>query len=199
MKTRASWPMKDLEVRAILAGNKTQTRRVVKPQPAEGVVYGPDCGGVLKVPRYSGMHLVSCPYGQPGDRLYIRETWANCYEDNTLVYRADLRRGGDADAFERNRLEGATGYRWKPSVLMPSWASRAMLEITGIRVERLQDISDEDAKAEGVDPWNDLRSVTVWEKVYGYREAFRQRWEQMHGPDSWARNDYVWVYEHKLT
>jgi len=162
-------------VRAILEGRKTQTRRVVKPQPA----HIPGIGTVLNIDTITGR---ACPYGNPGDRLWVREAWAHrrwmlgdASPNPTTVYRAD---GED--------LKGCA--RWRPSIHMPRWASRIALEVVSVRVERLQDISEEDAKAEGID----------W--VIGYRSRiplFSALWERINGLGSWNANHWVWVVEFK--
>ena len=177
-------------VRAILEGRKTQTRRVVKPQPElqlksarwmrcadeQHALFtqhdGELCGQMASTRK--------CPYGKPGDRLWVRETWAHrrwmlgdASPSPTTVYRAD---GED--------LKGCD--RWRPSIHMPRWASRITLEVVGVRVERLQDISEEDAKAEGIE----------W--VIGYRSRiplFSALWERINGPGSWDANPWVWVVE----
>ena len=174
-------------VRAILDGHKTQTRRVVKPQPPYHAVEvfdwrAPDIPEAVKAHEgcyYNDMDGLNfhckCPYGGPGDQLWVREAFTVC-ADNNIFYRAD----GKPDPWD--------GVRWKPSIHMPRLASRITLEITGVRVERLQDISEEDALAEGVtrsalDPWN--------------RTAFARLWESINGPDSWDANPFVWVVEFK--
>ena len=106
-------------VRAILAGTKTQTRRVVKLKPDYMETF-------LRLPN----KVACCPYGQPGGRLWVRETFEDCESalHSCVLYRAD---------------GGTPGTKWTPSIHMPRWASRITLEITGVRVERLQDISEE--------------------------------------------------------
>lgn len=129
-------------VRAILDGRKTQTRRVIKPQPYyvdfepryEKNTWAFWSDEVLK---YRNGLIVRCPYGVPGDRLWVKEAWADPYDVRIPVYRADM-----ATAYE--------GLRWRPSIFMPRWASRIILEITGVRAERVQAISEDDAIAEGV-------------------------------------------------
>ena len=106
------------------------------------------------------------PYGRTGDRLWVRETWGHNPEGPGYVYRSD----GDFDMKFH-------GDRWRPSIHMPRWASRITLEVTGVRVERLQDINEEDALAEGVE------------------HAFRSLWESINGPGSWDANPWVWVVE----
>lgn len=161
-------------VLAILDGRKTMTRRVVKPQPEPDT----DC------PHHVGTGIERkariCPYGKPGDRLWVRETFCS-FPDGNIFYRAD----ND----ERAPMKG-----WKPSIFMPRALSRITLEIKNVRVERLQDISENDAKAEGTDG----------ERYLGqgfdhcvYREAFRTLWESINGPGSWESNPWVWVVEFK--
>jgi hypothetical protein len=193
-------------VRAILAGTKTQTRRVVKAAPEGWAPIGPEVFSPTVVDRHGdeqpgpdaygagnedGSEWIRCPYGQPEDRLWVRETWARDDEDGALMYRADLGRDMNADAWEQGRIEGVPRCRWRPSIHMPRWASRIALEITGVRVERLQDISDADAKAEGCPGGHGAI------KGYGYSatsvEHYRTLWEQINGPGSWDANPWVWV------
>ena len=195
-------------VRAILAGKKTQTRRIVKPQPewTKGAWY-------WRHPRYNnglGIHYFHtdaesaaekmasvCPYGIPGDRLWVRETWFdNMASDDgdtektpaRCVYRSD---GEFIEQFPEDYMEG----KWTPSIHMPRWASRITLEVVSVRVERLQDITNMDALSEGCDGerWLDAdgsegRGVEPWEQ-------FRELWRNINGPDSWDANPWVWVVE----
>ena len=173
-------------VRALLAGTKTQTRRVVKPQPpAQFVDYNGGHPASFDVSSgrpgfcwslgradasqrfWPGMHKqVYCPYGAPGDRLWVRETWARDSEDGAVFYRADVGTGNEADDWQHNIDFGASGYRWRPSIHMPRAASRITLEITAVRVERLQDISEADAIAEGVQPMASPLAVNTWWQGY---------------------------------
>jgi len=172
-------------VRAILEGRKTQTRRVVKisnPENAMRVEFSSTDFGVYRFDLYFPTHVRSetfpCPYGQPGDRLWVRETWRDGIYDGP-IYRADACKVTD------EQLEGT----WKPSIFMPRWASRITLEITDVRVERLQEISEEDAKAEGV-----LRSGQT------FRQSFNDLWGTIHaadGPNGWSADPWVWVIEFK--
>lgn len=187
-------------VRALLDGSKTQTRRVVKLTHAAHV----------KEPRgHRRWHPAdpdatkACPYGQPGDQLWVRETWAMDDEDNALLYGADIGTDSGADDWERNRLDGVPKYRWRPSIHMPRAASRITLEITGVRVERLQDIREADAIAEGIEPtmpnpghwnWKDyLADGMQTHAVLSYKTL----WESINGPGSWDLNPWVWVVEFK--
>lgn len=177
-------------VRALLAGTKTQTRRVVKPQPT-GFVGGPgvtlcDSSPAPLVPMNDfagtcGQEII-CPYGQPGDRLWVRETWhdASSALHSCALYRAD---GGEI-----------YGGKWAPSIHMPRWASRITLEITSARAERLQDISEADALAEGCNVHPDHHGKPPT-SIYSPVQAYRDLWERINGPGSWDANPWVWVVE----
>lgn len=206
-------------VRAILEGRKTQTRRIVKPRHEPDGVYGCDPWiGMQRlykpdeapppgsVPWWNlgGINGAEqrCPHGQPGDRLWVREAWNWCYaaakdasgkgaEDRELIdYAAD----GHPSVF---------GFKWRPSIHMPRWASRILLEIVAVRVERLQDISEEDALAEGVyadAACNGMFTAdgnTYTTKQDGAAGAYAELWESINGPSSWAANPWVWVVEFK--
>jgi hypothetical protein len=161
-------------VRAILDGSKTQTRRVVKPQAA---VLTDEMARALGVqpPAAQNPPVIPCPYGIPGDRLWVRETWADwsdglapADESSHILYRADTDRPDPK--------------RWRPSIFMPRAASRILLEITDVRVQRLQEISDDDARAEGYD------------RSHAFpREWFALLWERINGADSWNTNPWVWA------
>lgn len=188
-------------VRAVLDGRKTQTRRVMKVQPHAGVR-----NSVFVKSGFEdghGKELV-CPFGAVGDRLWVRETWQgplvdydeaySMFKDPTpyqkaenCVYRAD---GGPCPEFtdaDDNLRQG-----WRPSIHMPRWASRITLEITGVRVERLRDLSEEDAKSEGVTPPGG-GVLPGWE----HRINFRELWMSIYGTDNWEANPWVWVIEFK--
>ena len=178
-------------VRAILAGTKTQTRRTMKPQPF--FTLEARSGFALEAKRcrrWAGDFLdvkspnidALCPYGQPGDRLWVRETWArpDRRADNLSpwVYAADYA--------ERPQ------HRWKPSIHMQRAASRTTLEVTGVRVERLQDISEADAYDEGAAEWaaETQRDGNKWPNIV---RAYQGLWESINGPGSWDANPWVWV------
>lgn len=197
-------------VRAILEGRKTQTRRVVKPQSA---VLTDDTARALGVrpPPHQNTPVIQCPYGQPGDRLWVRETHAifNAYGQ----HRKDGQRwgpwgglpttvspDGTQIAYYREGFDRSDPGRWRPSIHMPRWASRIDLEVTGVRVERLQDISEADAIAEGLDHVADgaaafgIRGLaTSWDN--DPRVAYRRLWESINGPGSWDANPWVWAVE----
>lgn len=168
-------------VRAILAGTKTQTRRAVKHPALATLSFVVDCGEGWWGDE-EGAVQVCCPYGQPGDRLWARETFYYDQEDAELLYRAD-------GEFDSEQVD--SGYKWQSSIHMPRWASRITLEITGVRVERLQDISEGDAKAEGVIRPRPL----VDDDPCTHIDAFGDLWESINGPGSWDKNPWVWVVE----
>lgn len=186
-------------VRALLDGSKTQTRRVVKPEGAHHLFQfrgttaaaGADeptgewgwCGSSHVVNKH-----IRCPYGQPGDRLWVREAWrVEKFIDNlaprelaagcSVVYEAS----GEAPAWRGKQ---------RPSMFMPRWMSRITLEVTGVRVERLQDISEADAKAEGCPGTAPMGFCLS-------RIEYRELWESINGAGSWATNPWVWVVEFK--
>ena len=209
-------------VSAILAGTKSQTRRVITPQPLSSWMehgdlvdacdgpYGrvfasradlwrhyyktwphPDTGALLHRKRFWIKHPehdteIKCPYGQPGDRLWVREKWAhedswygketvsfkNCYVPDRgytwITYAADIVSPAEVPD------------RWRPSIFMPRWASRLTLEVRSVRVERLNDITDTDARAEGT----------------AGRDAYQSLWDRINAKRAaWASNPWVWVVE----
>ena len=170
-------------IRKILSGEKTQTRRVVTPQPEGarcGIVtsdgYGLFFAGLMPESRSIG-EPVRCRYGQAGDRLWVRETW--CINFGTRIYRADY----EHDSFEY----GAKG--WKPSIHMPRRFSRITLELTQVRVERVQDISLDDMRAEGVQP--DHEASLLWREAL--QQNFRTLWDSINAKRgySWESNSVV--------
>lgn len=213
-------------VRVILDGHKTQTRRVVVPQPFRTKIAGdPPFWSWRKGKRLflDSVHSVwpnsllrHCPYGQPGDRLWAQETWA-WEDDGRIIWRAD--RGASHSEGEgpgRPRaLIGTPFYvasayepaRWRPSIHMPRWASRLTLEVTDVRVERVQGISEEDAKAEGLSGWSESPRVQMIR--YGIdlgdasetdpRRKFQSLWDSINAKRGygWDVNPWVWVLTFK--
>ena len=197
-------------VRAILDGRKTQTRRIIKPQPeawAEAVDMAPYKGygtegtaiqRTLDDERQAG--LTKVPYGKPGDRLWVREKFARIsvapivetIDDPWFVY-----------AVEDNRTD--YGGPWKPSIHMPRAACRIELEVTAVRAERLQDISEADARAEGAyvapksgriaDSYAAMALAGDWFTTgCGW---YKDLWGRINGADRWDANPWVWVVEFK--
>jgi hypothetical protein len=200
-------------VRAILDGRKTQTRRIVKHIESHSVGKTAehrfiDCVrlkiGGLADPG-SPAHLEECPYGQPGDRLWVRESWS------PMDDRPELKAlGGVYYAVNENR---DSKRKWKPSIHMPRWASRITLEITDVRVERVQDITDLDACDEGalgvdtekVRPgYSESVRDAEQKKIRpplgpGPRERFEWLWDSINAKRGygWDMNPWVWVIEFK--
>lgn len=169
--------------RAILDGTKTQTRRVVKPQAA---VLTDEMARALGVqpPAVQSPTVIPCPYGIPGDRLWGRETWAVQHE---------------YDAFPPSAIPASTrwhyaatedlgGLRKRPSIFLPRRGSRILLEITDVRVQRLQEISGPDCWAEGIEfaGWSCERYGSVV-------ECYRDLWESINGAGSWHASPWVWA------
>lgn len=193
-------------VRAILEGRKTQTRRVIKPQPYldecgnacwKNSNYGQSPSGqphfeILASPiPWNKTKRVLCPYGKPGDRLWVREAFAVHPSQCTTIYRADWA-GSTA-------LPDGDIIKWKPPIHMPRWASRITLEITDIRVERLQDITEADALAEGAPQCLMDDEGKFYQRDNGtYKTGFVGLWSHINGPDSWDQNPFVWVIEFKV-
>jgi hypothetical protein len=195
-------------VRAILDGRKTQTRRVVKPQPPSS------CGRVLYHPKpaeiwmFQNHENIICPYGAPGDELWVKETMISDGDD-WWNYAAD---GGSRD-FPLNDdeteyadyvLDWMDKQRKKqrtivPSIHMPRWASRITLRITDVRVERVQDITDADALAEGIKP-SDVAARGYQRGYQDARVAFRVLWNSINEKRGfgWEKNSWVWVVEFEV-
>jgi hypothetical protein len=195
-------------VRALLDGSKSQTRRPVKNTG----LYAIDArfhGEEVAARELVGL-ATQCPYGQPGDRLWVRETWANVgtMDPGLTVYRADY---PACVPKEYQNVPPAESITWKPSIHMFRKASRITLEITGVRVERLQDISEADAVAEGVRISSQARRSDTCYGIYECQmpdgkthfndssyDLYRILWEQINGregPTSWAANPWVWIVE----
>ena len=173
-------------VRAILSGSKSQTRRVVKYQAPDLV---DDDGWPLVDRSIDGIGEVrgACPYGQSGDQLWLQETWAAPHAYDHLPPRL-IPQGA---RIHYAATEDRGGLLWRPSIHMPRWASRITLEVTGVRVERLQDISEADALAEGVSAiLDEMRRATP-------RCDFQALWQSINGPGSWDANPWVWIVEFK--
>jgi len=186
-------------VRATREGRKTKTRRIVKGDPPTVISNIRTPQEKVIVPDWWFSY---CPYGKPGDRLWVRETAkATATEEgfDCIHYAADdFCREITNDEIERWRK--MRGYRkgngsWVTSIHMPRWASRITLEITGVRVERLNDITEADAMAEGFR--FDSSLMGPWEGHATAREAFRSLWGSINGQESWVTNPWVWVVEFK--
>jgi hypothetical protein len=170
-------------VRAILAGHKTQTRRVVK------------CAVIQKGERI--ITDLPCPYGDVGTRLWVRETW---FAGGT----GSLKDGRGIEVeYRADDTEGWQGI-WRPAIFMPRWASRITLEITDVRVERLQDISEADALTEGLPlieffKPTEIAAFTEWECRHPHAHSFSRLWDSINAPRGygWDKNPWVWVISFK--
>ena len=221
--------MKGSLVRATLEGRKTQTRRPIKcgcnhlhkggnpvklfgdwslsrppHQYAGGDLYywrgkRPELGDWIETVQTDVddclTSRVPCTLGQAGDRLWVRETWTAAMHEpkgpDDCLYRADDNRG----------VEDLAEAKWTPSIHMPRWACRLVLPLVSVRVERVQDITEEDAKAEGVER---ISAGPGWECWMGYgpssscktaRDSYRSLWISIYGEESWDANPWVWVAE----
>lgn len=230
-------------VRAILDGRKTQTRRVAKVDLSPWLDGQADkidesemifhvgeghsgFGLYVSSAEYpeEGSDFYRCPFGNPGDRLWVRETWSpdskNFYPFNRVAYRGDHHsdlidrdvkecrdHAAHCEAIRKEHKvpEGCMcEFRWRPSIHMPRWASRITLEIKSVRVERLQDISEEDAIREGIKQVGNCSppNYSKTDKCYfnglavGFetaKHAFAHLWDQIY--DNWEQNPWVWVIE----
>lgn len=192
-------------VRAILDGRKTQTRRPVK-FPVHDKNLGCELAGNELAGELSAGNYLNSSFGKPGDRIWVREAFrvhSRATDVATLVYKASERNSWTE---QTHRVpvavcnKPATPEKWTPSLHMPRWASRILLEITNVRVERLNAISQEDAQAEGME-------LTGWRPTYSDPDSggegctpydnFAQLWESIYGEESWKANGWVWVISFK--
>jgi len=185
-------------VKAILDNRKFMTRRVIKPQPlwvAEPYV-------PFKTPDADPKGIIKCPYGQPGDRLWVRETWCNEWKDpdgwtDGFLYRADGVEVADVDG-------GLGKSPWRPSIHMPKIAARIWLEVVSVRVERLQDINVDDVIREGLEADNNIlnpdpsthESIKNWNLAWA-QHVFRELWDKLNAKRGygWDTNPWLWVVE----
>ena len=198
-------------IRALLAGRKTQTRRVVKPVPKWAKRF-PIC----KPDGMAAGHEIwwwdgefdrvgvsqDCPYGKPGGRLWVKETWRPIKSvlawDMDVTYLADGARRTVKDGEFGDRdwtmpKAAATGN--VSPLFMPRWASRLVLEITDVRVERLNDCSEADAMAEGT---QEPSLVPIIGACWSERDAYAKLWEHINGAGSWAANPWVWAVSFRV-
>lgn len=217
-------------VRAILDGRKTQTRRIMKPQPEpcpRGGHWWPS--NVFKTMLHveeemqngkggwGGLVGDACPFGDVGDRIWVRETFQGplfdyeqmeaYLEDSSRFEKPEFCQYA-ADGGHRPEYQDAEDnlrHGWRPSIHMPRWASRILLEITNVRVERLNAISEEDAEAEGIDMEALYDSQDCYDCIADHNMtgrptvtgAFKYLWESIYGEEGWKSNPWVWVIEFK--
>lgn len=205
----------DQRVRAVLSGQQRQTRRIMKSQ-----LFGPGqdnhegCYGIdvlsnhLQGNKVLGMENLSyhCPYGQPGDRLWVRETWRGPvvpaaemtrYQQSPQAFktREYCQYRADSSIYDDREQEEHSG--WQAGIHMPRWASRIDLIVTGVRVEKIQEISDWDVLAEGVQVDSHFLNsfFTQHSEAVSPKDAYRKQWALQYGDTSWEVNPWVWVIE----
>ena len=207
--------LKPHEVSGILAGRQTQIRREMKPQPSKQLLDDYERIRIkYRVNTTDGEMIADCfpsCYGQSGDRLWGLEAFAivprTAYAQSNGVQqtlRADDPYEHDAAIYREGWTRSNGGFRWRSPIHMPRWASRITLEITGVRVERLQDISEADAVASGIERepgtahWKQYdRSPGSWRYWESAVQSYRTLYESIYGPDSWSANPWVEVCEFK--
>lgn len=207
-------------VRAILDGRKTQTRRIVSERHLNlidlgsqiGECYPLECG--IDHENSQSYYREHCPFGKPGDRIWVRETYQgplfdyehmeSYLEDSSkfekpdfCIYRADGKPAPEFYDADDNLHCG-----WRPSIHMPRWASRILLEITDVRVEQLNAISEEDARAEGIIDGGCLNCgepepCGCANPEPDATDAFAYLWQSIYGQENWNANPWVWVIEFK--
>lgn len=197
-------------VQAILEGRKTMTRRIIKPQPDDDGLWND-----TKYPRALDSELKGwngvvgetgeskgfrCPFGDVGDLLWVRETWMRSPNRHIQGMDEYKYKASVSEQF----IKEWPGY-WKPSIFMPKEACRIRLEVTGVRVERLQSITSDDAKGEGVKEWMKVEAFTrmkglnynIPRPFSEYQFSFLELWCRINGIKSWEDNPWVWVIEFK--
>jgi len=207
-------------VRAILAGTKTQTRRVVKPSPewtepgtawkfSEDGHSGPGWYAYNEDYPEEGALFYRCPYGQPGDRLWVREKFQPLFADGIENHWETNWKTGKGYAISYQATDGIHEFidaddnlsdACKPSIHMPRWASRITLEVVSVRVERLSDISKDDAMAEGIVLQPDGGFGLADSTHYNFSDptdSYCSLWESINGDGSWLSNPWVWAVEFK--
>jgi hypothetical protein len=191
-------------VRAIIRGNKTQTRRVIK-LPSSNYNFLGWCTSTTGDKKQIGRAIfenmdtkesvyLKCPYGQFGDHLWVRETWA-VYpglqtQQPTLFYKEN---GDDCAYMDMRNL------KWKPSIFMPRWAARLHLEIKKVSVGLLKDISINDCLAEGMTPLRQMYIFGMNSEMIkrSYQLSYSMIWDSLYKNNSWDSNPYIWVIEFK--
>lgn len=196
-------------VNAILSGRKTQTRRPIKWKQTRFTEIAERDDGSLwpwaEDCERGGDIWFACPYGEIGDRIWVRETWQVIHDHIDESSHVEYRTHAPSIPKEKDRYWHTVyaehfgdesredrGFPWRPAIHMPRWASRILLEITDVRVERLRGLSEEDAKSEGIIP-SAGGVLPGWE----YRINFRDLWMDIYGTDNWEANPWVWVIEFK--
>jgi hypothetical protein len=204
-------------VQAILRGEKTQTRRIIKPQPT-AEVFSAIIGGYDNIPKMARFWTKREPNNpliediklkyNVGDILWVRETWHPKRHNMPTGWKYEYKATAKEDG-------NPTDEPWKPSIFMPKEACRIFLKLTKIRIERLNDITEDDAIAEGIERWTEerMKSKPTHYKVYFQNckaedlcsytscpiDSYETLWQKINGEKSWEENPFVWVYEFERT
>lgn len=180
--------MSPVEIKALLNGAKTQVRRIITGSTE---FKGPYSSAYIEMHKGESGWSKICPYGAPGDRLWVRESWAEAhYWTTDEEAEAPLYKSADSKT-------PIKPVRWRSPATMTRWASRILLEIVSVRVARLSDISEAEAVAEGFDNSRSDAAIAVgWHEKP--RAAYKRFWGHIHGAESWVANPWVWVVEFKL-
>lgn len=197
-------------VRAILDGRKTNTRRPMEPQPDGKLEVLGGCDDFMLGGTHGKKSSVwRCPFGKPGDRLWVRECFAVVPHVNDNGSKHKAKGDGTGVTWRADWNGNPSGFKWKPSIHMPRWASRINLEITDVRVERVQEISKEDAIAEGIESQPRRYGKDLDWKYYGKWlekhnqwsscpiNSFESLWNAIYGVNAWDLNPWVWVVAFK--
>ncbi|PRI21503.1 hypothetical protein [Pectobacterium versatile] len=191
-------------VRATLSGQKTQTRRIVKPQPDEDGLARLRGGPWLDTSE----RVYRCPFGKVGDRLWVRETFNGFWLDDDVIQeiKDGISKASELCDYRSDYPDSSQPVGgWTPSIHMPRWASRITLEITGVRVERLNDISEEDCWSEGIDEvdgrFENIEIIDMARKIGccidDAKPMFALLWQSIYGEESWQANPWCWTITFK--
>lgn len=203
-------------VKANMEDRKTQTRREFN-QPSYltnesqsfkgmGFVNGNPSHYAASIGTENFSTLFKSPYGKPGDLLWVRETWLKLDRDHVITSEYAYKANGDSDTedLRKDYIKSGRKYNWKPSIHMPKAASRLWLMVEEIRVERLQDITEEDAMAEGIEKVN-IHGQDSWKRYDGYAlvtsspiVSYWSLWASINGEESWNSNPWVWVIKYRI-
>jgi len=177
-------------VRAILDGRKTMTRRVIKLRDGESYDRSTGCAYI----PYKTSRVIKCPYGQVGDRLWVKETWTMLSDYEVVdTLEGGMAIGGDFPVYKAGGEKIPQSVKWTSPLFMPRWASRITLEITGVRVERLQEITREDCYKEGITNFREILPMIA--PLHDPLNSFKSIWDSISAKRGygWDTNCWVWV------
>ena len=202
-------------VKATMVGRKTETRRTrgldkYNEKPNDYFLFPTSDGfGAHRISDFESSHAVKCPYGKPGDILWVRETFLRLDQDHIITslfsYRADCDK--ESDEYRKEYVAAGRPYQWKPSIHMPKAVARIWLEVLDVKIELLWDITENGAIAEGVEqiPYFGEHIYRDYTKPVKPNTgcvfpqlSFRTLWQSINGPASWDENPWVWVVKFKV-